>query len=228
MALEQPDGIGVPPANGAAAGRPPQGRRQPEPPRAAGQVRAVVARRAPASPRRPRRAGGGAGRALPRHRHRALRRGDRRRAHLRSPAGGAWPRSDLPPERTDDHPAGTPPGGLPDRLRPGRQRSQGGRGDRRPGHLQRRDGVGPLPPARSPVPLRRDHGLPAQGRPAPAPGRRHRRQRRRRLRAQPGEVRLPVPRSVARGVRRAGSRTSSSRSSTPGATSRSRWSTTAP
>ena len=91
-----------------------------------------------------------------------------------------------------------PPGWLPDRLRSRRQRSQGGRGDRWTRGLQRRNGVGSVPQARSPVSLRRHHGLAPEGRRPSAQGRRDRRQRRRRLRQQQGQGRLPVPGRAAR------------------------------
>ena len=62
-------------------------------------------------------------------------------------------------------PAARPaPRRLPHRLRPRRQRSQGGGGDRRPGRVQRGDGLGSVPQAGSAVSLRRHHGL-AEARP---------------------------------------------------------------
>ena len=133
---------------------------------------------------------------LQRHCDRPLRRASGRRADVRSPARGR-PHDRPAAGALRDQAARPPSRRLPHRLRSRRQRSQGGRGDRRPGGLQRRDGLGPVPQAGSAIPLRRHHGLAAEGRRAPAARRRHRRQRGRRLRQQPGEGGLAVPRRAA-------------------------------
>ena len=74
-------------------------------------------------------------------------------------------RRTCPPSARDDHAARPASRRLPHRLRPRRQRSQGGGGDRRQGGLQRGDGLGSVPPAGSAVSLRRHHGLAAARRP---------------------------------------------------------------
>ena len=80
-------------------------------------------------------------RALPRHRHRTLRLRDRRRARLRSPDRGRG-HQDAAAGALEHRGSRRAPRGLPHRLRPGRQRSQGGGAHRRPRRLERGDGVG--------------------------------------------------------------------------------------
>ena len=77
---------------------------------------------------------------------------------------------------SEHHAAGPTPRWLPHRLRSGRQRSQGGGGDRRRGGLERGDRVGSLPAGRSRSTTSDgiEDSLRRGGR-APAPRRRHRR-----------------------------------------------------
>ena len=112
---------------------------------AAVQVPAVVARRRAAVRRRARAAG------------RVPRAALRGRAHRASSTPRSWARScsasrsrssasrrpTFPPAREAARRAGPPPRRLPDRLRPRRERPQGGRGDRRRGRVQRGDRLGP-------------------------------------------------------------------------------------
>ena len=130
LALEQADGsvfrfdTRVLP-DGASAGR-----RQRHVPRALRQVPALVARRLAHLRRWAGDARRTAGRALPRHRHRALRRAPGWRADVRSSARG---RAHARPacRALRDQAARPASRRLPDRLRSRRQRSQGRGGDRR-------------------------------------------------------------------------------------------------
>ena len=167
------------------------------------QVPAVVARRMAPARRWTGPTCRGVGRALPRHGDRTIRRRVRGRADVRSSARDRGTRATLPAERSAHDAARPPPRRLPDRLRPRRQRPQGRGGDRRPVVFSEETVWDPVSQARSAVPLRRDHGLAAQGRRAPAARGRHRRQRRRRVRQQPGQGRLAVPRRAAGPLRRA-------------------------
>ena len=153
--------------------------------------------------RRPGAPGRAPRRALSRYGDRTIRRTLRRRAGIRSQAfHRAHARRAA--GTCGDEAARTISRRLPHRVRFGWQRPQGRRRDRRPRRLQQRDGVGPLPQARSPVSLRWHHGLAEAGRRAPAPHRCHRRQRRRRLREQPREGRVAVSRRAQGHLRGAG------------------------
>ena len=184
----------------AAAVRPPAFGGQRRPSRALRQVHSLVARRLAPAHRRAGRRGGASSGSLSRHACRTVRLELRRRARLRSPAHHR-PHAGPAAGTVGDQAARPSPGRQPHRLRSRRQRSQGGRGRRRPRRLQRRDGLGSVPQAGSAVSLRRDHGLAAQGRGASPACRRHRRQRRRRLRQQPGPRWFAVSRCRAGSLR---------------------------
>ncbi len=166
--------------------------------RALRQVPAVVAGRLAHLRRRTGIAGGGTGRALPRHADRQIRRPLRRRARCsiirwRSCTRATCRRNTPRPSRSAAISTAAASASISAAAIARSQRVIDGA--RR---LQRRDGLGSVLQARSAVSLRRHHGLADEGGGASSARRRHRRQRGRRLREQSGQGRVALSRRAAR------------------------------
>ncbi len=214
---------GEPPRDTGVAGR--ASRRGPrEPPCGAAPEDAPLGPRRQPGPRgRPGRPAGPPAAPLLTGADRALRRPDRRR-DLPPPArAGANLGARDPAVTWRDRRHRRAPRRLPHRLRPGGQRPQGGRRDRRRGGLQRGDALGPGEPRRPAVAPRRDRRLAAPCRCASPPGRRDRRERRRRVRRQPGAGRLALPGGAPGPLRGPGAGRYSTSSAGSGAAFRSSW-----